>query len=231
MAGRIQRKRHVQLTLDQARKPSGRGGWRPGAGRKKKPGAISHDTRPEIPARFPQHVTLRQLEGAPKLARDWLMKIVRRAIRDSQQATFRIVEFNVLGNHVHLLTEASGKDELRSGVSGLEVRIAQRVNAAVKRSGRMFERYHARSLTTPTQVRNTIRYVLFNRKHHAPNTNFDRYFIDPFSSAPWAHWATDVPRWKRNAVDEPAPTVKAETWLLATGWMKLGLLRFDETPA
>ena len=96
----------------------------------------------------------------------------------------------------------------------------------------MFERYDVRYLTSPTQVRNAVRYVIFNRKHHAPHTRFDRYWIDPCSSAPWfAHWATDVPRWKRNVVDEPAPTVKAETWLLATGWMKLGLLRFDETPA
>jgi hypothetical protein len=57
MPGKIQ-KRHVQLTLDSARRPGGVGGWRPNAGRKKKPGAVSHDTRPRMPARFPQHVTL-----------------------------------------------------------------------------------------------------------------------------------------------------------------------------
>src|ERR1051326_3562086 len=116
-----------------------------------------------MPARYPQHVTIRLKAGAPKVARDWLMKIIREAIRDSQKsASFRIVEFNVLDNHLHLITEAAGKRELCNGVSGLEIRIVQRLNAALHRTGGLFERYHVRYLMNPTQVRNAVKYVVFN---------------------------------------------------------------------
>ena len=63
MAGKVQRKRHLQLSLDSARKPERtHGGWRPKAGRKRKRGATSHDARPEFAGRFPQHVTLRTVD-------------------------------------------------------------------------------------------------------------------------------------------------------------------------
>ena len=256
------RKRHVQLSLDQARKPDGRhGGWRPGAGRRKKPGAVSHDTRPDEPARYPQHVTLRIADGVSSLARGGIMKVIRQAIRDSQRLGdardpgrgqrrrrlrvddagfphprgFRIVEFNVLGNHIHLLTEADGKTALAAGVAGLEIRIAQRVNAKLGRRGKLFpQRYHARCLKTPREVRNVLAYVLLNRKHHAAEKPFTRTWIDPCSSAAWfAGWAQPVHAdepWKRELLGLPPPTAPPETWLLAEGWKRHGLLRFDERP-
>ncbi len=304
------RKRHVQLTLDQARKPDGRhGGWRPGAGRPKKPGAVSHDPRPDEPARFPQHVTLRVADGVPSLAREGTLKLVRAAIREShkpdraaireshkpdraaireshkpdraaireshkpdrdrhrpgrdairesreqalaggerrgpcsqreqardERSAFRIVEFNVLGNHLHLLVEAGSKAALASGVAGLEVRVAQRVNARLGRRGKLFpQRYHARALKTPREVRNALAYVLLNRKHHAGVLPFTRTWIDPASSAAWfTGWVQPVrgdEPWKRALLALPPPTAPPATWLLSTGWKRHGLLRFDERPA
>lgn len=235
------RKRHVQLTLDHARKPDGRhGGWRPGAGRKKKAGAISHDARRDEPGRFPQHVTLRVADRVPSLVRDGTMKVIRAAVRDSHkragEGSFRIVEFNVLGSHLHLIVEADGKDALRSGVAGFETRVAMRVNKLLGRRGKLFpDRYHARALRTPREVRNALVYVLQNRKHHAAERRFTRAWIDPCSSAAWfPGWAqpirADEP-WKRELLAMPRPTVAPETWLLATGWKRHGLLRFDERPS
>jgi len=250
---RSPRKRHVQLTLDQARKPDGRhGGWRPGAGRPKKPGAVSHGTRPDEPGRFPQHVTLRIADAVPSLAREGIMKVIRAAIRASHRPNvaararaqpsvrhsgggFRIVEFNVLGNHMHLLAEADGKRALASGVAGFETRVARRINAMLGRRGALFpDRYHARALKTPREVRNALAYVLLNRKHHAAEQKFARYWIDPCSSAAWfTGWAQpvrpDAP-WKRELLALSQPTALPETWLLATGWKRHGLLRFDERP-
>ncbi|HSN30225.1 MAG TPA: hypothetical protein VLT45_28250 [Kofleriaceae bacterium] len=282
----------MQLTLDQARKPDGRhGGWRPGAGRPKKPGAISHDARPDEPARFPQHVTLRIAEGVPSLAREGVLKLIRAAIRESHKPTaadgalrgavrelrepavpgglgaavrdsheppaagaeaggahsrrqqlfgergaFRIVEFNVLGNHLHLVVEAGSKAALASGIAGFEVRVARRVNALLGRRGKLFpERYHARALKTPREVRNALVYVLLNRKHHAVAQRFTRTWIDPSSSAAWfGGWASPVRAdepWKRALLALPRPTAPPATWLLASGWKRHGLLRFDERPA
>ncbi len=225
----------VQLSLDAARKPIGHGGWRPGAGRPKGRKVTPHDARPKHVARHPVHVTLRLGAGAPSISREWLMKVIRNAIRDSHKAAFRIVEFNVLSNHVHLLVEAGGTVELSRGVQGFAGRLAKRLNSTLKRTGKLFAaRFHARALTSPRDVRNTLRYVLLNRKHHDTSTAFDRYWIDPHSSAPWFDgWAEPIrgAHWKHELAAQPPPTVKAATWLLSVGWRRHGALRFDERPA
>ena len=119
---------------------------------------------------------MRTLDGTPALARDWLMKTIRDAVRDSHKGSFRIVEFNVLGNHLHLICEAGGALVLGRGVQGFTVRLVRRLNRKLKRVGKYFAtRYHARSLTSPRDVRNTLRYVLFNRKHHAAEKRFDKF--------------------------------------------------------
>jgi REP element-mobilizing transposase RayT len=225
------RKQHRQLTLDDARKPVGHGGWRPRAGRPQGRRSVPHDARPLHKARFPVHVTLRIRSDAPWLARDWLMTTIRKAIADSQKAWFRIVEFNVLGNHLHALVEAEGTGELSRGVQGFAGRVALRVNRATHRSGKLFAtRFHARTLTTPRDVRNTLRYVLLNRRHHDKATSFARDWIDGCSSAPWFDgWAVRL-RPHALAAQSP-PTVRARSWLLAVGWRQRGLLRPDESPA
>lgn len=237
MAGKVQRKKHVQLSLERARKPERKkGGWRPNAGRPKKRGSISHDARPEFPSRYPQHVTLRTIEGAPNIAADWLQKHIRGAMRASHKPDFRIVEFNILNNHLHLVVEAAGKDSLSLGMQGFEIRLAKRLNSALKRRGKLFaQRYHARILTSPTQVRNTLRYVLLNRRHHAAEKYAAKNWIDPWSSAAWFDgWSRPISVdtwWKKQLVAIEAPTRRATTWLLSTGWKRLGLIDFDDRPA
>jgi REP element-mobilizing transposase RayT len=230
------RKKHTQLDLDSARKQTGRGGWRRNAGRNKKTGAVSHDTRPELRAYHPEHITLRLVDGAPKLARDYLMKLIRRAIAESHKPSFSIVEFNVLDNHLHLMCEHGGKVALGRGVQGFNVRLAKRLNSALKRKGKWFaHRYHARSLRTPREVRNVLRYILLNRKHHAAENKFSKYWVDPYSSAAWfTGWAQPISRhaWMvQDLIVQPAPTRPASVWLLTTGWKKHGPLRFDDAPA
>ena len=221
-----------QLTFDQVRKACGHGGWRSGAGRPKLKGAVSHRPRVRFSKHTPQHVTMRLDANAPSIASRWLMaRVIRPAIRASQKPWFRVIEFNVLGNHMHLIVEANGSDELARGVQGLAVRIARNTNSALNRTGKLFgQRYHARSLKTPTEVRNALRYVLLNRKHHAAEKQFERGWIDPFSSAIW------FTGWKRPIANcvatEPRSTAVAQTWLLSQGWSrKNGPLDYDDRPA
>jgi REP element-mobilizing transposase RayT len=213
-----------------------RGGTRPGAGRPRKPGAISHDSRERLAATIPVHVTLRAVAGAPALASDHVMKVIREAIRDAQKAAFRVVHFNVLWNHLHLIVEASGNDALARGMQGLEVRLARRINKLRKRGGKLFvPRYHARHLKTPTQVRNALRYVLLNRKHHAQDKTFAKYWVDPCSSGVWFDgWAEPIrvhQAWMRELVEMTPPVAKPRLWLLTTGWRRHGPIAFDEHPA
>jgi hypothetical protein len=49
------------------------------------------------------------------------------------------------------------------------------VNRALERDGKLFgQRYHARSLRTPREVRNALRCVLLDRKHHAAERGSSR---------------------------------------------------------
>lgn len=237
MAGKLQRKRHIQLDLESARRPDGmHGGWRPGAGRKREKGVVSHSTRRAFASTHPQIVTLRLRMDAPYIATDALLQHIREVIAASHRPDFRIVEFNVLGNHLHLITEARNKEVLARGIQGFAVRLVRRINTTLERTGRLFaHRYHARALKTPTEVRYALRYVLLNRKHHAAEKRFQRNWFDPWSSAAWfAGWARPFvldTHWKRELVAAPKPTADATTWLLTTGWKRYGLLDFDERPA
>src|SRR5206468_3234778 len=170
------------------------------------------------------------------IARDHLMRIIRKAIAAAHKPRFRIVEFNVLSNHLHLVCEAASQRDLSCGVQGFAVRTARRLNAALKRTGKLFaQRFHARALETPREVRNALRYVLLNRKHHDAEKRFAKYWIDPCSSAAWFDgWVEPVRadcEWKRELVRMNRPNAKPTVWLLTNGWKKHGRLRFDEAPS
>jgi hypothetical protein len=110
-------------------------------------------------------------------------------------------------------------------VHGLAIRLALAVNRVLGRKGKVVgDRYHARPLTTPRQMRTSMVYVLLNfRKHlRAPAC------IDPRSSGEhFSGWqAAPV------APDVAPATVQPGTWMARVGWRRAGgLLRVDEHPA
>lgn len=226
-----------QLTLDEARKPTGHGGWRPRAGRPRGRKTVGHDARERFAARFPAHVTMRAVDGV-KLRRDDVVDEVRGAIAaGGRRPDFRVVEFNVLGNHLHLLVEADGAETMGRGMQGLAVRLARRINGRLGRRGALFaERYHARILRTPAEVRNALRYVLLNARHHAAarGEKMFRGWIDPYSSAPWFDgWhepSLSTAPWLMRLRELPRPAAEGTTWLMTTGWRIHGLLRVDDVP-
>jgi REP element-mobilizing transposase RayT len=228
----------VQLTLDQARKPTGRGGWRPGAGRPRGGKCAGHVRRERFPGRFPQHVTLRVVPGLGSLRRYRPLRVVRQAIAaGGHKADFRIIEFNLLANHLHLIVEAEGAEALARGMQGFEVRVARRLNRVLDRRGKLFaERYHARSLRTPTDVRHAIRYVLLNHRHHRAQAGerSSGSVLDPYSSAAWFKGWKSRPRadepWQRELLATRCPTAVPTVWLLTDGWQRLGLLGLREKP-
>jgi hypothetical protein len=203
------------------------GGHRAGAGRKPTPGrrpGVPHRARPPHAAAHPVHVTLRAVDALRCLRAARVFPAVREALSAASRGDFRILEFSVQAEHIHLLTEADDARALASGIRGLAIRIARGVNRALGRRGRVWAgRYHARALTTPLEVRHALVYVLSNfRKHGAIGTE-----IDPCSSAPWfTGWrmppaATDV---------GPRPVAFARTWLACAGWRRHGLLDVGERP-
>ena len=227
----------MQLTLDQARKLTGWGGWRPGAGRPRGRTTVARETRERFKARFPLHVTLRVIEDVPPLRRHGALRILQQAITaGGHRADFRVIHYVIIGNHIHLIVEASGAEALARGMQGLEVRFARRLNRFFGRSGTFFaDRYHSRALRSPRETRNAIRYVLLNQRKHEERRGerLSRDWVDPFSSAYWFDgWRDQVrlrePR-QRELLNCAQPTAPPSVWLLTTGWRRWGPLTFDGT--
>ncbi len=232
----MSKQKSVQLTFDDARKPTGHGGWRPNAGRPKGRSVVAHEAREDFSPRIPQHVTLKLVDELPSLRDEGLVRLLRTQIAFSHKPDYRIIEFSIQYDHMHFINEADGLESLESGTQGLAVRIARRLNRALGRKGKVFDhRYHSRSLATPREVRNALRYVLNNERHHAyeRGTLLDPAWLDPFSSARWfTGWVApmETSTLPSSILRLPQPTMPPSVWLLTTGWKKHGLLRFDEIP-
>jgi REP element-mobilizing transposase RayT len=163
--------------------------------------------------------------------------LIKHAMAETtQRADFRLVHYSVQANHIHLIVEADDARALSCGVRALEIRIAHRINRLERRRGRLFvDRYHARDLKTPREVRNGIAYVVLNAKHHAHDRGVElpRRWIDPYASADYFDgWCgfTVTPRDPLDAIMGP-PVSSPTVWLLTTGWKRLGLIEIDTIPA
>ena len=204
-----------------------RGGARAGAGRKSRAAHLRHTphrARPVHRRAHPVHVTLRA--GIRSLRTQQVALTVLKALRESNRDWFRVIHYSVQENHVHLIVEAEDAKSLASGVRGLVVRIARRVNRVLQRRGRFWaDRWHGRALNGPRQVRNALVYVLQNHQKHTRKAS-----LDPLSSAAaFDGFATTIPRSFRGV--GPPWMVAAKTWLLKIGWRRRGLIRLDEGPA
>jgi putative transposase len=129
----------------------------------------------------------------------------------------------VQADHLHLLVEAVGTTALARGLQGLAIRVAKAVNHILGRHGAVWgDRYHARALATPREVRNALVYVLQNWRKHIPGARG----VDARSSAGWFDgWRTAVTR-----PVGPPPVSVARTWLARIGWRRYGPIDVGETP-
>ena len=132
---------------------------------------------------------------------------------------FRLTQFAVLGNHMHLMVEADSREHLASAMGGLKTRLAKALNKVWERSGTVFaERYHDVVLSSPSRVKSALNYILHNGRKHGIR-GLERW-LDPCSSARWFDGWDDAeadPAW-------PAFLAHAATWLLGKGWKRRGLL-------
>ncbi len=136
-------------------------------------------------------MTLRAKHGIPSFRAQRVQALFAGVIRDQRrryyEAHFRVIHWSIQSNHLHLVIEADtehadGYLPLRSGVSGLAIAFARRLNLMLGRKGPVWaDRYHRHDLKSPTEARSAFGYVFRNhRKHGAcprPGT------LDRFSSA------------------------------------------------
>jgi putative transposase len=200
------------------------GGKRHGAGRPSKPGrrSVPHRRRAPHVARCPAHVTLRAVSNLPSLRDERTFVAIQRALGRASKTGFRVFEFSVQPDHLHMLVEADDPTRFERGMRGLTIRIAKAVNRVLGRVGRVWgDRFHARLIRTPREMRNALVYVLNNWRKHLPGSRG----LDLKSSAAWfVGWRTAV-----DAHGE-SPGARARTWLATVGWRRAGLLHVDEAP-
>jgi REP element-mobilizing transposase RayT len=198
---------------------------------------MPHVTRERHRSYEPVHVTVRAARSVPNLRSEIVFAALRAIFARSSEKGFRLLHFSVQWNHVHLIVEADDGVALARGVQRLLSRAAMAINALARRSGSVWrDRHHREPLTTPSQVRNTYAYVLFNNRKHevASGSPSDAalYAFDQCSSTQWFRdWSPACPA-PGMALERAGPpiVVAPHTWLANKGWKTWGLLRSDELP-
>src|SRR5262245_55713691 len=173
---------------------------------KRRSSKVPHVTRPEI--RGAAHVVVRIRRGLPWLRTPKTYRVLERAFRNGKKRDgFRLIEFSVQQDHLHLVVEAESRQSLSRGMQGLMIRIAKALNRFWRRRiGRVFaDRYFSLALLGWKQAWRTVRYVLHNGRKHGvwPSTDLP----DPFSSGRWfVQWLSrDFPRPLRTSpVERPS---------------------------
>lgn len=223
-------------TSSEPKTPARRGGTRVGAGRKAVQGRrsnVPHRARERHASSRPVHVTLRARGGLPSLRSERIYGMFSSVLRDQRKrryaSSFHVVEFTVQADHLHLIVESRGPDahrELRSGVSGLVIAFAKRLNMMLSRRGKVWgDRWHSRELGSPREVRNALVYVFRNVAKHGTRM-IGQDIVDVRSSAlrftgwtaPLCFTFDDGLRW---------PDTPPRTWLLESGWITRGGGRID----
>jgi REP-associated tyrosine transposase len=200
-------------------------------GRPTKPDALVPHAPRLVKAPCPLHVTLRMHRHVWQLRSGRCFRILERAFyRGSDRFGGRVCHFSVQRDHIHLVVEAADPTALARALQGLCIRMAKGLNRLMGRKGAVFaDRYHARSLGTPTEVRRALIYVLRNGQKHLPKVGhrLPAGWLDPYSSAAWFDgWSTPAPPLYR-----PGPVAPPTSWLLTTGYLRAGgPLRLDEVP-
>src|SRR5260221_7161554 len=221
----MKRRRPVQQELP-LRTWGGKRDRKPRSGRV----SVPHRARPLHSQREPLHVTMRAASRLPSLRKQAVFLRIRRALAETARSWFRVVHFSVQQDHIHLIIEANDSVTRSRGMAGLSIRLARGINQVCGRRGRVWgDRYHARALSSPREVRNGLVYVLLNFRKHLLGAKG----IDPMSSGFWFDgWKipplrNGPPDWGPN---DHVPVQHPLTWLAATGWRKRGLIELSEHP-
>ena len=200
---------------------------------------MAHEPREHFAVAYPCLVTLKVRPGVASLRNGAVVREIEKTFRrGAERGEFRLVHYSVQSDHLHALVEADGPRALGRGMKSLAARFALAVNRALGRRGPLLrERYHLRVLSSPTQVRNALRYVLLNVRKHWAQRRGSRELpgpvrLDPASSARWFRgWRPGTAGANEAARTADPPPVRApRTWLLAVGWRRLGLLDPADVP-
>jgi len=177
-------------------------------------------------------VTLRVRQDVPSLRNLRFLQEFQASLREAcERGEFRVCQYSIQRDHLHLVVEAAGKEALARGMKSVAARLARAVNRVFGRKGPvLFGRYHLRVLRTPREVRNALAYVLLNvRKHwRQRNGTPPPVRLDIASFGRWFDgWKRRPPMAEQRGLSEVA---RPCTWLLSKGWRQHELVDPAEVP-
>jgi len=193
---------------------------------------VQHRSRLDMRGPCPAHVTIRLSRGLPSLRCRRFVREFQRSLREScERGSFRVLQYSLQRDHVHLIVESDSRDALGRGMKSIGARLARVVNRVFQRRGSVLDgRYHLHFLRTPREVRSALAYVLLNARRH-----WTKRFgvpppvrVDEASSGRWfGGWASSVlSRESGGRPDVASPC----TWLAREGWKRHGLIDPAEVP-
>lgn len=149
------------------------GGRRPGSGRKRLHSkGVAHRTREKVQIRTPLHINFKYRLNIRNKDR---LRILKRAILNSQKLGLRVNHYSLQSNHVHLIVEARDTETLSRGMRSITVTMARGINLGKVQ----MSRYHLHVLKSLREARNAVRYVLFNEQKHTKRKTIQ---MDGYSS-------------------------------------------------
>jgi REP element-mobilizing transposase RayT len=168
-------------------------------------------------------------DGTVKLRFRQCLRIIRIAlVALGDRIRFRLIEFSVQNNHLHLIAEADDRYALSRAMRSLSIRIAKRINQLMGARGvRIPEPYFATLLETPYAVRAALAYVLNNHRRHAAQSKrrCPPDWVDACSSGIWfTGWSRRPTGARDPCPDLPRGTSPPRTALLRHAWKLYGLL-------
>lgn len=151
----------------------GKGGRRPGSGRKRiHSKGVSHRTRERVNHKTPMHINFKY---KTHIRNKDCLRLLKRAILNARAKGLRVIHYSMQSNHIHIIVESACNNRLSSGMRSLTVTFAK----GLKRGRVQLERYHLHVLKSVKETKNAIRYVLFNQqKHEMKKTSY----LDEYSS-------------------------------------------------
>jgi putative transposase len=173
---------------------------------------VPHVRRPPVSPHRPHHVTVKTVRTTWNLRSQRCFAPIRHALAAARRgAGFRVVQFSVQHDHMHMIVEADDRRAMSEGLRALLIRVARGLNRTMRAHGRRFgDRYHEHILATPSEVRNALRYVLGNRAIHRARWGASAARGDDAFSSQGGAAAVLVRR--------------PRSWLLREGWQRAGPL-------
>jgi hypothetical protein len=216
------RKTAPQLSF---KKVNGWGGKRRGAGRPNRSGQVGHGERPAVSKRVPMHLTWKLKADLVNLRCGEIESVFKTCSEAVKKFGLRIVHYSIQRDHLHMFAEADGAEALALGMRSFGCRFGKAIRKIAGGRGPVFAgRYHLQLLETPTQVRNTLAYVLQNQAKH---TKLIKH-LDRYSSAPYFGQWKILFKGKMGPVlgsaSRPPPLPQflspPKTWLAREGWQR-----------